>query len=193
MNGVAAPYGNLWTHVAADGVAVRSRVVAAIRNGASTRPTSWTPPHCDVFDGWRKARTAIETGAYKVAMVDSELGGGENLVDAAVDRCVPVLVLAFPDSTRKKVLDLIRSGAVSCIRQDEIHGFSSLLKEVDTASKAGIPGFFEHLRDRLHETLGVGGRSGCRGDLWEGDLYSAVAEGTSTRVMKHPLVRRRAI
>jgi hypothetical protein len=192
MKDFTTPPRNVSTDILAEQPAPRARVVAAVCLDPGRSSATPIPPEWDVFQDCGAARKALETHGYEVAVVASELRGGYAFVDGAVDQCLPVIVIASAQTSRERILDLLRSGALSCLGADELHVLPSLLEELDTARRWGIPGLFEHARDRVQAVLGEEPRHSRVEAYWEGDLFTAVAEGARKRVLKHLVLRCRA-
>jgi hypothetical protein len=149
------------------------------------------PPKCELFDGWRRARRALEASGCKLLIVDAEARSSHALVERAVDLCVPAFVLTSQGGDRKKVLELIRAGALSCLREEELERFPRLLEEASVAAAAGIEAVEEHVRGRLCAALGE--RPEADRPRSEDALVWAVGEGARNRILRHPRVRTRLV
>jgi DNA-binding response OmpR family regulator len=118
---------------------------------------------------FNKARQLLETNDYDIVILDVMGVKGLHLLDLAVARHFPTVMLTAPALTPDYILKSMNRGAISYISKEELASLDSLLDELLELMAAGESPWqhtLKRLEPQLDERLPPGWQKEY-GDLWD--------------------------
>jgi CheY-like chemotaxis protein len=141
----------------------------------------------DKAQDYETAVDKLDKGGYDLAILDIMGVDGLSLLEKAVDRKIPAVMLTAHALSAETLLESIRLGAISYLPKEKLAELEEILDELLAAMKAGEPTWkllFDRLGDFFDEKFGPDWREKDR-EFWsEFSRTYHVSKGIQSR-LKH--------
>jgi DNA-binding response OmpR family regulator len=148
--------------------------------------------HVDRAQDYETASEKIRRGKYDLAVLDIMGVDGLKLLEEAVDRGIPTVMLTAHAINPETLMASIRKGAISYLPKETLAELDTLLADLLAAHDRGEPPWkllFDRLGDYFNERFGPDWKEKDR-EFWSQFSRSyQVGKGIASRIAKDPRVR----
>jgi CheY-like chemotaxis protein len=153
----------------------------------------------DILDGvklekagdYASASEKIKANRYDFVILDIMGVDGLTLLDEAVERNIPAIMLTAHAINPEALMESIRKGAISYLPKETLSELDELLAELISTHENGEPPWkhlFEKLGDYYDERFGKGWKDKNK-DFWtEFEKSYTISRGIQKRLLKNPNV-----
>lgn len=150
----------------------------------------------DCAESYESAVDKLQNGTYDVAILDIMGVDGLKLLDVAVERGIPAVMLTAHAVNPEALMTSIRKGAISYLPKESLAELDELLADLLKAHQAGLPPWkllFEKLGAYFDDRFGPGWQAEEQGFWSEFNRTYQVGKGIQSRLLQDEKIKGRGI